>query len=113
MSDDLLTVINRRTAVAAVRQLAGAAAEQLLDSKTFYEAAVAMDVDAPDFHRRIQAIVQQAAPQATPPAPSAGTRSGEQWTEADVDAASPAELAAAVEAGLLTGMGYMPRRRRR
>lgn len=36
-----------------------------------------------------------------------------QWTDEDVDRATPAEVDAAVEAGLLTGMGYYPRRKRR
>jgi len=36
-----------------------------------------------------------------------------QWTDEDVEKASPAELADAVDAGLLTGMGYHPRKKRR
>ncbi len=38
---------------------------------------------------------------------------GRQWTDADVKAASPKELTAAIEAGLLTDMGFHPSRKSR
>jgi len=64
-----------------------------------------------------------AASQATQPSTAAPARSGGEhngtaggnrpWTLEDVKAASPAETLAAIDAGLLTGLGVGPRKRRR
>jgi hypothetical protein len=53
-----------------------------------------------------------------PPARSGADHSGapagkRQWTDADVDAATPAEVGAAIEAGLLRNLGFPPSKRRR
>jgi hypothetical protein len=53
-----------------------------------------------------------------PPARSGGEHNGapggnRQWTDADVERASPSEVADAIEAGLLTDLGFAPQRKRR
>ena len=143
MSDDLLTVVNRRTAISAVRAeaaRAGLDAEALLDSKTLYDRVTALDPDEVAFPRRVSEIVQGHAtargltpagsPRAAAPATAPAARSGgdaghngtpggnRQWTEADVAALPKTregsrQLQDAIEAGLLTDLGYGGRRRGR
>ena len=121
MTDVSLEVLNRRTAMAAVQTAAasiGIDADALLDSKTFYDQVTSLDPDSPGFRRQVQEMVAAAAPQPTPalqPAteePAAPT-GPQQWTMSDVDHSTPAELTAAMNAGLLRDLGYAPRRNRR
>jgi hypothetical protein len=130
MSDDLLNVVNRRTAIAAVRQAAtraGLDAEQLLDSQALYNQVTALDPDDVAFPRRVAELVAahatarglaaaepvQAAGQAPATPPAAAPDNQRQWTVDDVKAASTEELEAAIERGQLTELGVGPRRRRR
>jgi hypothetical protein len=126
MTDVSLEVLNRRTAVAAVHTAAasvGIDADRLLDSKTFYERVTSLDPDSPGFRRQVQELVAGAAPQSSPakqaaaqqpaaqqPAAPAGPQ---QWTLDDVDASTPGELTAAMNAGLLRDLGYAPPRKAR
>ena len=110
MSAELLDVLNRRTAVAAVRaeaSRAGVDAEQLLDRKSFYDQVTGLDVDEAAFPRRVAELVRQHARPA--PAQQSGAR---QWTDADVAKASPQQMTDAINAGLLRDLGYGPPRRR-
>jgi hypothetical protein len=122
---DLLAVMNRRAAADAVRAeaaRAGLDADQLLDSARFYATVTALDPDASDFGSRVRELVGAvaSAPAALPaavastaPAPAPAASAGPvQWTDDDVSRSSPAELAAAVEAGQLTSLGWPPRRQR-
>jgi hypothetical protein len=136
MSDDQLnlSVLNRRTVIAAVRSeaaRAGLDAEPLLDSARFYNAVTALDVDSPDFPRRVREMVsssagvpsaQPAPAQPTGQAPAAqpaGAQDGNrQWTDADVAALPNTRQGAkalqdAMDAGLLTNLGCGSRKRRR
>jgi hypothetical protein len=132
MSEDQLSlgVLNRRTAIAAVRMAAtqaGLNAEQLLDSSKLYNEVTALDVDDPGFPRRVAELVTahatarglsaaapaQAAGQAPATQPAAAADDQRQWTDDDVKRASTEELEAAIERGQLTGLGVGPRRRRR
>lgn len=120
---------------------AGANPDLLLDSRMFMAKTAALDPSAPDFAERVKAYATEAAaanptlaaqqPAAAPaqgvppvvpspqlPAASGGDFSGapgsaRAWTEADVDRATPAELARAIDAGLLAHMGVAPPRRGR
>jgi hypothetical protein len=133
-SDELLAVLNQRTAIAAVRAEAGRAgldAEHLLDSATLNSRVSALDVDDPGFPRHVAELVQEhaaargLAPAAPPPAgrspdgnAAAESQDLRQWTESDVAALPKTregarQLQAAIDAGLLTDLGYPPRRRRR
>jgi hypothetical protein len=136
MSDELLAIVNRRTAISAVRAEAarvGLDAERLLDSKTLYDRATALDVDDPGFPRLVGELVREHATQrgltAGAPAqqatrqPPVGQLAAQpatprQWTEADVAALPKTRegsdrLQAAMDAGLLTDLGYGRSRRRR
>ena len=107
MTDVSLEVLNRRTAVAAVHAEAariGADGEALLDSQEFFKQATSLDPDAPDYRKQVRDLVASKAPAAQPP---------RQWTLADVEKSSPAELAEAMNAGLLSDLGYAPPRRKR
>jgi hypothetical protein len=118
-----LDILNRRTVIAAVRSeaaRAGVDAERLLDSARFYNEAVMLDVDSPDFPRRIREMVSSAGVSSAQPAgqapatqPAAAPDDQRQWTDDDVKNASNDELDAAIARGQLTGMGVGPRRRRR
>jgi hypothetical protein len=130
MSDDQLSlsVLNRRTVISAVRSeaaRAGVDAERLLDSARFYNEAVTLDVDSPDFPRRIREMVSSAGVPSAQPAGQApatqpaGAQDGHrQWTDADVAALPNTREGAkalqdAMDAGLLTNLGYGSRKRRR
>jgi hypothetical protein len=121
MTDVSLEVLNRRTAVTAVHAAAasiGIDADALLDSKTFYNQVTSLDPDSPGFRTRVQQMVVGAAghsspvPQAAPEQPPAPA-GPQQWTMDDVDNSTPAELTAAMNAGLLRDLGYAPPRNRR
>ena len=131
MSDLTLETLNRRVAIAAARQEAtriGADPEALLDRASFYNQLSGLDPDAPGFTAQIRQMVGAAAghapaasqarqPSTAAPARSGGEHSGtaggnRQWTLEDVKAASPSETLAAIDAGLLTGLGVGPRKRR-
>lgn len=120
MSDVTLELLNRRAALAAVRQEAariGADGDALLDSKKLYGQVTALDPDEPGFTGRVRELVGEAAgrsggrPAASPPPDKQDGPS--QWTDADIDASSPAELQAAMEAGLLVDLGFPPSKRGR
>jgi hypothetical protein len=125
---DVLTVLNRRAAIAAARteaERAGLDAEALLDSASLHARLTALDPDAPGFTGQVRELIHQTAaargmtrsaapavPQSSGPAPAAAGPP-RQWTIEDVEGASAAETAAAAEAGLLRNLGYAPKRRRR
>ena len=122
MTDVSLEVLNRRTAVTAVHAAAasvGVDADALLDSKTFYDRVTSLDPDSPGFRRQVQEMVagaagaiiaSEAGRRRQQPAAPAGPQ---QWTLDDVDKSTPAELTAAMNAGLLRDLGYAPPRNRR
>jgi hypothetical protein len=77
-----------------------------------------LDPDDPGYSRTITEAVQAASgvtPSAAPAQPAAGQTPGEerQWTLEDVERATPSEVAAAAEQGLLVNLGFSPRRKRR
>jgi len=132
MTDLSLETLNRRVAVAAVRQECGKRGvdpEALLDSQRFYSQLGGLDPDEPGFTARIREMVGAAAGQvpaagqARQPAAAGTARSGgehngaaggnRQWTLDDVKAASSDDLLAALDAGHLTGLGIGPAKRRR
>lgn len=121
MTDVSLEVLNRRAAVTAVHAAAATAgidADALLDSKTFYDRVTSLDPDSPGFRRQVQELVAGAAPHSPPakqaaPDQPAATAGPQQWTMSDVDNSTPAELTAAMNAGLLRDLGYAPPRNRR
>lgn len=111
----------------------GADATRLLDSRTFMLKTDGLDPSAADFGDRVKALVAEtvtanpalaaAPPAAAPPAtapPALPVASGAdfsgapatngQWTEADVEAASPEALSKAIDQGFLKDLGYAPRR---
>jgi hypothetical protein len=120
MNEISMEVLNRRTTVATVHAEAariGADADALLDSKTFYDQVTSLDPDAPGYRKQVEQLVTTAAERSpastrTPaqsPASPAGPR---QWTLADIDKASRAELEEAMNAGLLVDLGVgVPKRR--
>lgn len=101
-------------------------AARLCDSASFMETVQGLGPDTPGYVGRVEAAVRDAvkanpdyslsglpaAPQqqGAPPAAAAPPR---QWTLADVEASTPSETAAAIEAGLLRDLGHAPRRKRR
>ena len=120
MSEVSLELLNKRAAIAAVRQEAarlGVDGDVLLDSKRLYDQVAALDPDEPGFAGRVREMVGSAAGRVggRPAAETHQDRREEprQWTEADVDRATPAEVAEAQEAGLLIDLGYAPIKRRR
>src|SRR5258707_2087933 len=111
MTDDLLAVVNRRTAISAVRAEAarsGLDAEQLLDSQALYSQVTALDPDDVAFPRRVAELVRdhattrgsvaatpaQAAGQRGPAAPAPSQDTGpKQWTLADVNRSTAQDCA--------------------
>jgi hypothetical protein len=109
----------------------------LLDSRSFVATLAGLDPAAEDFGQRVNDAISAAAdahpewkiaapapaPAAPPasPAPTPARSGGEhtapggnrQWTIEDVKAASPSEVAKAVEDGLLIDLGYSPTQKRR
>lgn len=109
-------------------------ADLLLDSRAFMAQTADLDPSSADFNERVKALVAQtvtanpslaatppaaAAPPVVPPpalpAASGADFSGAppgsgQWTEADVEKASPEALSKAIDQGLLKSLGYSPRR---
>lgn len=115
---------------AAAQQVDGNA---LLDSRAFAATLDSLDPAAPDFAQRVSEAINAAAerqptykvappaPQAPePPAPPAIPKSGaefsappqgpRQWTEEDVQNASPKQVQDAINQGLLQNLGFGPRR---
>jgi len=137
MTDLSLETLNRRVAVAAVRQECGKRGvdpEALLDSQRFYSQLGGLDPDEPGFTARIREMVGAAAGQvpaagqARQPAAAGTARSGgehngaaggnRQWTLDDVNRLPKTrqggeDLKAAIDAGLLRDLGYAPERTRR
>ena len=120
----------------AVYQAAGghdADATVLLDSASFLRRVEGLDPDGEDFADQVDGIIA-AAVEATPrykrtppvsgkPVPAVAKSGGEftggqggvarQWTDEDVDRATPAQLQDAINAGLLSHMGVGPARKNR
>jgi hypothetical protein len=111
----------------AVRRIAPglqADPDKVMDSRAFHRATDGLDPASASYDTVIRAAIGSVAPASAPAsapaalarpvpvpaAPAAGTP--DQWTDADVSRSSPAELAAAVEAGQLTSLGWPPRRQR-
>jgi hypothetical protein len=122
--EDLAAQVHRQAVEAAVhRSAAGLGIEPgaLLDSRSFWGATQKLDPGAADFGQRVQAAMQETAE--SDPArfavPSAATGAGpgaaasEQWTEEDAERATPEEIMAAIDAGLLADLGCPPPRHRR
>lgn len=119
---------------AAAAQVNG---DALLDSRSFAATLSGLDPAASDFGQRVSDAItaaveanpgwKTAAPPPAvpvPPAPPAVPKSGtgpvtgvpdgpRQWTQADVDRASPAEVQKAMDDGLLQGLGFGTARKRR
>jgi hypothetical protein len=119
---------------AAAAQVNGNA---LLDSRSFAATLSGLDPAASDFAERVSSAItaaveanpgwKTAAPVPAvpaPPAPPAVPKSGtgpvtavpdgpRQWTQADVDRASPTEVQKAMDDGLLQGLGFGTARKRR
>jgi hypothetical protein len=119
---------------AAAAQVNGNA---LLDSRSFAATLSGLDPAAGDFAQRVSDAITAAVeanpgwklaapapPVPAPPAPPAVPKSGtgpvtgvpdgpRQWTQADVDRASPAEVQKAMDDGLLQGLGFGTARKRR
>jgi hypothetical protein len=113
-------------------------ANALLDSRSFVSQIVGLDDTAEDFSGKVNALIEKAAeqnsryklkredptqpaPPVEPPAPPAVPRSGaegftsapngpRQWTEQDVERASPKQVEEALEKGLLQSLGFGARR---
>jgi hypothetical protein len=109
--------------LAASAQNADASA--LCDSASFMGRVQSLSPDTPGFIDRVQQAVTEAVttdpaayrlggpqPPAEPPAAPAAGDEPRQWTLEDVNAASPGETTAAIEAGLLRDLGHGPRRTR-
>ncbi|HEX3781703.1 MAG TPA: hypothetical protein VHX38_18730 [Pseudonocardiaceae bacterium] len=121
-------------AVFRAAQAAGADANALLDSRAFMAKTSGLDSSAADFADQVKAIVasqivanpslaaqQPAKAPDAPPAPqqpavtplpassgpvvTAPSVTGQQWTEADLDAASPQQVSDAIKQGLLANIG--------
>jgi hypothetical protein len=111
--------------------------DALLDSRTFASQLTGLDPAAADFAQQVDAAITTAV-EANPgwklaaptpaapaaPAPPAVPQSGtgpitgvpdgpRQWTQADVDRASPAEVQKAMDDGLLQSLGFGTARKRR
>jgi hypothetical protein len=105
-------------AVHAAAAAANANAAELCDSVSFMKRVEALDPQQSGFVTRVAGEVRAAA--ASDPrfraqaAPVAGTPEPRQWTMADVEAASPSEISAASDAGLLLEHLHVgpPRKRR-
>lgn len=109
---------------------AGADGNALLDSRSFLNQVGSLDPGAENFSEQVAAAIAAATdshPQyklapATPPPPAPPTvpRSGgeftgapstpRQWTQEDVDHASPSQLQEAINKGFLENLGFGPRR---
>jgi hypothetical protein len=109
----------------------------LLDSRSFVATLTGLDPAADDFAQRVNdaitaaveanpgwKVAAPAAPVPVPPAAPAVPKSGtgpvtgvpdgpRQWTEADVQSASPSEVQAAMDAGLLQNLGFGTARKNR
>jgi hypothetical protein len=64
-----------------------------------------------DAAREENARLRAAQPSAPAPAPAPAAAGGRQWTDEDVHRSTPRELVAAMDAGLLTGLGFGKTRR--
>ena len=124
MSDISLETINKRTAIAAFRQETarlGVDGDTLLDSRSLFDQVTALDPDEPGFAGRVREIAGEAAgrPGGARPAasPQQQNQAPRQWTIEDVQRLPKTreggkQLEDAIEAGLLTDLGYSPTRRR-
>lgn len=128
--EELAARVRHQAVETAVRRVApdlGADADQLMDSRAFAAATSALDPDGPDFPAQVVAAVKRAtetdprfragsgaAAQADPPAAPA-PRGERQWSDEDVERATPKEVQAAIDKGLLADLkvGNKPRRHRR
>lgn len=113
---------------------AGADADALLDSRAFQKAVADLDPAADDFAEQVTAAIgtvveanpryklpEPAKPE--PPKPTVAKSSGgeftgtpggnRQWTDEDVANASPAEVAKAMDEGLLVDLGFAPPKKKR
>ena len=132
------TELKAKTVELAVLQAAqrhGADGPALLDSRTFLNSLAGLDPAAGDFADKLGEAIGKAVEQVpryklapaapAPPAPPTVPKSGgagdfsgtpggnRQWTSADVQAASPAEVLEAQDAGLLIDLGFGPRKKKR
>jgi hypothetical protein len=96
----------------------------LVDSRMVQSAISAVNLDeAPDLDAAIADAIKPViygapqlfgiAPQAPPTAAEPALEGPQQWTQDDVDRASPSEVQDAIQAGLLIDLGVGPRRQRR
>jgi hypothetical protein len=121
VSDVTVELLNRRTAIAAVRQEAariGVDSEGLLDSQRLHQQLAGLDPDEPGFTGRIRELVGEAAGRLGGDRPAAEPdqemqQGPRQWTLEDVKSASGDELLTAMNAGRLTSLGIGPEKRRR
>jgi hypothetical protein len=97
---------------------------RILDSRSVRDAVNAIDVQTvEDYDTAVAQAVKQVidsdaarfgvAPAQPPAAAQQAAEGPQQWTLADVDKSTPSELTAAMGAGLLTDLGYAPRKKRR
>jgi hypothetical protein len=129
MSDQAMAAVQNLVITQAAAGT-GADVTALIDSTTFRSVIDSFDATATDYHQKVSAAIIAAvagdarfqAPATRPPeapagpAPtgdSAGPAAAQQWTDADVQRSSPAEVAAALNSGLLAGLGMSPSRRHR
>jgi len=113
--------------VAAEAQRAGIDPAGLLDSRKFQQrlAELSLDPDGALFGSQVRELVASArtsvpalqrsapVPSSAPLAPPAAPQEPAQWGQEQLDRASPAEVLAAAEAGLLRDYAGMGTRRRR
>lgn len=104
-------------AVSVAAREQGADAARLVDSVSFMRKVAGLEPDKPGYMNRVASAVREAS-QAQPShraAPAGGAqqpKTGVQWTIEKVQASSSKEVMAAWDAGLLTDLGYGPRRGR-
>lgn len=113
---------------------AGADADALLDSRAFQKAVADLEPSADDFAAKVTEAITKVVEESPryklpepakpePPRPTVAKSGGgeftstpggnRQWTEDDVRQASPAEVAKAMDDGLLVDLGFAPPKKKR